>query len=133
MTLIKKPSVTLGCSRVRASLAGWTIFPVAMALLAVAIATTLALAGRPASAQVKFAPDQCAAALSIAEEIEDSFDISPRLKASFERFRRSRCDVDTRFERDTEVDVKAFLEFRLKFEMWRTCNDNPIRRGCQPQ
>jgi len=102
------------------------------AVLTLALAA-LALTPRPASAQVKFAPDQCAAALSIAEEIEDSFDISPRLKASFERFRRSRCDVDTRFERDTEVDVKAFLEFRLKFEMWRTCNDNPIRRGCQPQ
>jgi hypothetical protein len=100
---------------------------------ALAVAAAFALAPRPASAQVKFAPDQCAAALSIAEEIEDGFDISPRLKASFERFRRSRCDVDTRFERDTEVDVKAFLEFRLKFEMWRTCNDNPIRRGCQPQ
>jgi hypothetical protein len=102
------------------------------AVLTLALAAW-ALTPRPASAQVKFAPDQCAAALSIAEEIEDSFDISPRLKASFERFRRSRCDVDTRFERDTEVDVKAFLEFRLKFEMWRTCNDNPIRRGCQPQ
>ena len=74
-----------------------------------------------------------AAALRIAEEIKDLYDISPRLDASFERFRRSRCDVETRFERDTEIDVKAFLEFRMKFEMWRTCNDNPIRRGCLPR
>ena len=98
-----------------------------------ALAAALALAGRAASAQVKFAPDQCEAALRIAEEIKDQYDISPRLDASFERFRRSRCDVETRFERDTEVDVKAFLEFRMKFEMWRTCTDNPIRRGCVPR
>jgi hypothetical protein len=102
-------------------------------LLLAIITATLALAPRTASAQVKFAPDQCEAALRIAEEIKDQYDISARLDASFERFRRSRCDVETRFERDTEIDVKAFLEFRMKFEMWRTCNDNPIRRGCVPR
>ena len=100
---------------------------------AIVVLATLGFAQKLALAQVKFAPDQCVAALEIAEAIEERFDISPRLKASFERFRRSRCDVETRFERDTEIDVQAFLEFRLKFEMWRTCNDNPIRRGCLPQ
>jgi hypothetical protein len=87
----------------------------------------------PAAAQVKFAPDQCEAALRIAEEIRDQYDISAYLIASFDQFRRSRCDVETRFARDTEVDVKAFLEFRMRFEMWRTCNDNPMRRGCLPR
>ena len=101
--------------------------------LTTALAAAFTLAVHTAFAQVTFAPDQCAAALRIAEDIKDLYDISPRLDASFERFRRSRCDVETRFERDTETDVKAFLEFRMKFEMWRTCNDNPIRRGCLPR
>jgi hypothetical protein len=102
-------------------------------LTATALVAALTLATHTASAQVKFAPDQCAAALRIADEIKELYDISPHLAASFEEFRRSRCDVETRFGRDTEIDVKAFLEFRMKFEMWRTCNDNPIRPGCLPQ
>jgi hypothetical protein len=39
--------------------------------------------------------------------------------------------VETLFGRDTEIDVKAFLEFRFKFELWKTCNDNPLNRVCQ--
>ena len=101
--------------------------------LAFALGVGFALAADMASAQVRLPPDHCEGALFIAERIKERYEISPRLEASFQRFRQSRCDVDTSFERDTEVDVKAFLEFRLKFEMWRTCNDNPIRRGCTPQ
>jgi hypothetical protein len=102
-----------------------------LAVVALMLGAGLALPHRAAFAQLTFEPDQCAAALRIAEQIKEKFDISPRLDASFERFRRSRCDVQTRFERDTEIDVKAFLEFRFKFEMWKTCNDNPINRICQ--
>jgi hypothetical protein len=138
MTHLNNDHVTHLCSPAQASFEGWATDtgsrtkPTA-AFIAFAIAAGVALAPHPTSAQVKFAPDQCAAALRIAEEVTDQYDISPRLEASFERFRRSRCDVETRFERDTEIDVKAFLEFRMKFEMWRTCNDNPIRRGCTPR
>jgi hypothetical protein len=90
----------------------------------------LVLGAGTASAQVKLFPDQCEAALTIAESIEQKHDISPRLKASFERFRRSDCDVDTSFERDSQTDVIAFGEFKMRFEMWRTCTDNPLSRVC---
>jgi hypothetical protein len=102
-----------------------------MAVVALSFVAGLALPDGRAFAQLTFEPDQCAAAVNIAEQIKQKFDISPRLEASFERFRRSRCDVETRFERDTEIDVKAFLEFRFRFELWKTCNDNPINRICQ--
>jgi len=100
-------------------------------VVALLLAVTMGLAETPAFAQLKFAPDQCAAALRIAEEIKQQFDISPLLAASFENFRRSDCDVETRFGRDTEVDLKAFFEFRFRFELWKTCNDNPLHRVCQ--
>ena len=102
-----------------------------LAVVVLSFGAGLAPPSRIAFAQLKFEPDQCAAALRIAEQIKEKFDISPRLDASFERFRRSECDVQTRFERDTEIDVKAFLEFRFRFEMWRTCADNPVNRVCQ--
>ena len=102
-----------------------------LAIFALSLGVSLAVSDREAFAQLTFEADQCAAALNIAEQIKEKFDISPRLEASFERFRRSRCDVQTRFERDTEVDVKAFVEFRFRFEMWKTCTDNPLNRVCQ--
>jgi hypothetical protein len=84
-----------------------------------------------ASAQVKLFPDQCSAALSIAESIKQNYDISPRLLASFERFRLSNCDIDTKFERDTKIDVQALGDFRIRYEIWRTCTDNPLSKACQ--
>ena len=93
----------------------------------------LALRADPAPAQLKFFPDQCAAALAIAEQVIQRHDISPRLLASFENFRRSNCDVETTFAQDTKADVMAFAEFKLKFEMWRTCTDNPVAPICQSE
>ena|SRR5262245_42796819 len=98
---------------------------------ALSLGVILALSGGTASAQVKLYPDQCAAALTIAEIIKKNYDISPRLIASFERFRLSDCDIDTKFERDTQTDVHAFGEFKMRYEMWRTCTDNPLFKICQ--
>jgi hypothetical protein len=53
--------------------------------------------------------------------------------ASFEQFRRSDCAVDTSFAQDTKADVLAFAEFKLKFEIWRTCTDNPVARICSSE
>ena len=103
----------------------------ANASVVLSLTLSLLLTSGAAFAQVRFAPDQCEAALRIADEIRQQYDISPRLAASFENFRRSNCDVETLFGRDTAVDVKAFLEFRFRFELWKTCNDNPLNRVCQ--
>jgi hypothetical protein len=98
--------------------------------LALPLGAGLILASGRAPAQVKLFPDQCEAALSIAELIMRNHAISPRLMASFEKFRRSDCDIDTSFERDTQTDVLAFGEFKMRFEMWRTCTDNPLAKVC---
>ena len=74
---------------------------------ALSLGAILMLSGT-ASAQVKLYPDQCVAALTIAEFIKKNHDISPRLIASFERFRASDCDIDTKFERDTETDINPW-------------------------
>jgi hypothetical protein len=100
------------------------------AFVALSLGAGLMLAAGTASAQVKLPPDHCEGALLLAEQIKQRYDISPRLEASFQKFRLSNCDVLTSFERDTEVDVKAFLEFRLRFEAWKICNDDPMKRGC---
>jgi len=99
--------------------------------LALALGVGLALAAGTASAQVRLPPDHCEGALFIAERIKERYEISPRLEASFQRFRQSRCDVDTSFERDTQVDVTAFTEFRLRFEAWKVCSADPMRQRCQ--
>jgi hypothetical protein len=99
--------------------------------VALSLAAGLVLSGGMASAQLKLEPDQCDAALRIAESVKQNYDISPRLLASFERFRLSLCDVETRFERDTRVDVLALGEFKMRYELWRTCTDNPLSKACQ--
>ena len=104
---------------------------VARAVVALSLGAGLALAAGTAAAQVRLPPDHCEGALLVAEQIKQRYDISPRLEASFQKFRISNCDVLTSFERDTEVDVKAFLEFRLRFEAWKVCNDDPLKPACQ--
>jgi hypothetical protein len=101
------------------------------AAIALALGSGLVLSGGMASAQLKLEPDQCNAALRIAESVMQTHDISPRLLASFERFRLSACDVETKFERDTRADVLALAEFKMRYELWRTCTDNPVARVCQ--
>jgi hypothetical protein len=101
------------------------------AAVALSFGACLVLGAGKASAQLKLFPDQCEAALSIAELIKKKHDISPRLAASFEKFRRSDCDVDTKFERDTQTDVMALGEFKMRYEMWRTCTDNPVAHVCK--
>jgi hypothetical protein len=91
----------------------------------------LALAASMASAQIRLPPDHCEGALYIFERIKERYEISPRLEASFQKFRVSNCDVETPFERDTEIDVKAFAEFRLRFEAWKICSADPRRQRCQ--
>jgi hypothetical protein len=85
----------------------------------------------PVSAQRTLPPDLCRGALSIAESIKTRYDISQRLAASFQKFDASDCDIDTPFERDTELDVRAFVEFQLRFQVWRTCADNPLSPACK--
>jgi hypothetical protein len=97
-----------------------------------ALGVGLACCQDKALAHLKLFPDQCEAALSIAEEVKATYDMSPRLLASFEKFRRSGCDISMSFERDTKTDVLAFGEFKLRFEMWRTCTDNPVAKVCRP-
>jgi hypothetical protein len=101
------------------------------AVLALSVGAGLALPDDRAAAQVRLPPDHCEGALFIAEQVKEAYDISPRLAASFQRFRLSNCDVDTSFERDTEVDVKAFAEFRLRFEAWKICSADPMRQRCR--
>jgi hypothetical protein len=62
----------------------------------------------------KLGDKQCSDALAVAHAVMKKHRISPRLAASFRRFRLSNCDLDTDFERDTAVDATAFGEFRLK-------------------
>lgn len=57
---------------------------------------------------------QCSDAVAIAHAIMKKHAVSPRLAASFRKFRLSNCDLETDFERDTAVDETAFGEFRLK-------------------
>jgi hypothetical protein len=103
---------------------------IARRFAALALGGGLMLSGT-ASAQITLFPDQCSAALSIAEAIKQNYDISPRLLASFERFRLSKCDIDTKFERDTQIDVQALGDFKMRYEIWRTCTDNPLSKACQ--
>jgi hypothetical protein len=100
-------------------------------MIALSVSAGLALPDDAARAQVRLPPDHCEGALFIAEQIKQAYDISPRLEASFQRFRRSNCDIDTSFERDTETDVKAFAEFRIRFEAWKICSADPMRQRCR--
>jgi hypothetical protein len=101
------------------------------ATVALSLGVGLVLSGSTASAQLRLEPDQCDAALRIAESVKQNHEISPRLLASFERFRLSQCDVETKFERDTRIDVQALGEFKMRYELWRTCTDNPVAKVCQ--
>ena len=101
------------------------------AVIALSLGVGVALPDSTASAQRRLPPDLCNLALSIARLIKERYEISPRLEASFQRFGRSNCDIDTPFERDTEADMKAFVEFQLRFQVSRTCADNPLSRACQ--
>lgn len=57
---------------------------------------------------------QCSDAIAVAYAVMEKHAVSPRLAASFRKFRLSKCDLDTDFERDTAIDETAFGEFRLK-------------------
>jgi len=59
-------------------------------------------------------PDQCRSAILIGTEIMERNAISGRLASSFERFRLSNCRLDTVFERETDIDNRAFGEFRVR-------------------
>ena len=96
------------------------------AAVALSLGAGLVLSGGMASAQLRLEPDQCDAALRIAESVKQNHEISPRLLASFEFSIWSRCDVETKFERDTRIDVQALGEFKMRYELWRTCTDNPV-------
>ena len=100
---------------------------------ALPLAAALAFGGGPALAQVKFFSDQCAAALTIAHRVVQRHEVSERLLASFENFRLSNCDVETTFAQDTKADVMALAEFKLRFEIWRTCTDNPLAPVCKSE
>jgi hypothetical protein len=64
--------------------------------------------------------DQCLNAVLLSNAIMRREAISPRLAASFSRFGESQCRLDTVFERDTDVDERAFGEFRLLLIALRT-------------
>jgi len=67
----------------------------------------------PAAAD-QLPPKQCRDAQAVAAAVITRYNISPRLATSFRKFRLSNCDLETDFERDTDVDENAFGEFRLK-------------------
>ena len=69
--------------------------PAAKAIVSLSLGVGLVLAAGAAFAQVRLPPDHCEGALFIAERIKERYDISPRLEASFQRFRQSNCDVGT--------------------------------------
>ncbi len=75
----------------------------------------LGMAACPRDAQAdQLAAKQCGDAVAIAHAIMKKHAVSPRMAASFRKFRLSNCDLDTDFERDTPVDETAFGEFRVK-------------------
>lgn len=91
--------------------------------VAIRAAVTVALlfvAATPGAAQLSFTPSQCRDALVIGNAIMTKYRISPKLAASFGRFRDSGCDLKTVFDRDTDIDEKAFGEFRVKLIAFRT-------------
>lgn len=71
--------------------------------------------------------EQCRNAIIISNAIMRREPISPRLAASFGRFGESQCSLDTVFERDTDVDERAFGEFRVRLIALRMTDANPPR------
>ena len=87
-----------------------------------------ATAKQPAALAVARLPaDQCRNAIIIGNAIMRREPISPRLAASFDRFGESQCRLDTVFERDTDVDERAFGEFRVRLIALRMSDANPPR------
>jgi hypothetical protein len=93
-------------------------------------ASAIAAFGLPAAAEQALSPLQCRDALVIGNAVMTKYAVSPRLATSFKNFRLSNCDPKTVFERDTDIDDKAFGEFRVKLIALRTNSarlDTPAR------
>ena len=86
---------------------------------------TLASALFPAAAQqVAFTPQQCLEALKLGNGTLFKYNISPTLKASYDRFADSRCAPETlKFQVDQDAryqDSKAIGEYRVLLIALRT-------------
>jgi hypothetical protein len=82
---------------------------------------------QPTPSVARLPEEQCRNAIIISNAIMRREPISPRLAASFSRFGESQCRLDTVFERDTDVDERAFGEFRVRLIALRMTDANPPR------
>lgn len=83
-------------------------------MTAAALVGASVLASFPAAAQEMLPPNLCSQANDVAYAIMSKYPISPSMATSFNRFRVSKCDLDTDFNTLTPVDEQAFGEFRVK-------------------
>jgi hypothetical protein len=94
------------------------------ALQGAAIATLAMI--YPASAQqAALTPDQCRNAQIIGNAIMEKYKVSSQLAESFGKFVFSKCDMNTEWQLATDVDKKAFGEFRARIVALRTAAASP--------